>query len=92
MYDEMDIDVMIGISEEELPTGREIPVVKKTEETLEDLGIEQVAEPEVQKELKVEAKTYTAPAPEAVRAPEPVPVEKKHRGITEVLVGLVKRA
>ena len=34
MYDEMDIDVMIGISEEELPTGREIPVVKKPEETL----------------------------------------------------------
>ena len=92
MYDEMDIDVMIGISEEELPTGREIPVVKKTEETLEDLGIEQVAEPEVQKELMVEAKAYTAPDPEAVRAPEPVPVEKKHRGITEVLVGLVKRA
>ena len=44
------------------------------------------------KELKVEAKAYTAPDPEAVRAPEPVPVEKKHRGITEVLVGLVKRA
>ena len=33
MCDEMDIDVMIGISEEELPTVREIPVVKKTEGT-----------------------------------------------------------
>ncbi|MCR5226508.1 MAG: hypothetical protein K6E27_04790 [Eubacterium sp.] len=91
MYEEMDIDVMIGISDEELPTGREIPVAKK-EESLEDLGIDQVAEPEKKEELKVEAKEYTAPDPEEVRAPEPVPVEKKHRGITEVLVGLVKRA
>ena len=92
MYDEMDIDVMIGISDEELPTGREIPVAEKKEESLKDLGIEQVAEPEKKVELKVEAKEYTAPDPEEVRAPEPVPVEKKHRGITEVLVGLVKRA
>ena len=27
-----------------------------------------------------------------IEAVEPAPVEKKHRGITEVLVGLVKRA
>ena len=155
MYDEMDIDVMIGISDDELPTGLEIPVIVKeakeevkeeskieeskveeskkeskieskkeskieeakaeseleeikTEDSkveelnlddiLADFGVQQVAEPEpeikteLKTELKVKAKEYTAPDPESVRAPEPVPVEKRHRGITEVLVGLVKRA
>ncbi len=138
MYDEMDIDVMIGISDDELPTGLEIPVIVKeakeevkeeskveeskveeskaeseleeikTEDSkveelnlddiLADFGVQQVAEPEpeikteLKTELRVKAKEYTAPDPEPVRAPEPVPVEKRHRGITEVLVGLVKRA
>lgn len=66
MYEEMDIDVMLGFSDEELPSAIEFSVVEKTEETTEDYGMEQ--------------------------AVEPAPVEKKHRGITEVLVGLVKRA
>ena len=70
MYEEMDIDVMLGFSDEELPSAIEFSVVEKTEETpeetTEDVGMEQ--------------------------AVEPAPVEKKHRGITEVLVGLVKRA
>ena len=74
MYEEMDIDVMLGFSDEELSSAIEFSVVEKTEETpeetpeetTEDFGMEQ--------------------------AVEPAPVEKKHRGITEVLVGLVKRA
>ena len=70
MYEEMDIDVMLGFSDEELPSAIEFSVVEKTEETpeetTEDFGMEQ--------------------------AVEPAPVEKKHRGITELLFTLIKKA
>ncbi|SEP72330.1 hypothetical protein SAMN02910369_00463 [Lachnospiraceae bacterium NE2001] len=82
MYDEMDIDFMMSITDEELPTPPEIPMVDK-EDSLEDLGIEEMREPEVIKEIKEEIADYEEPAPEAAHT------VKKRRGITEVLVGLV---
>ena len=53
MYDEMDIDVMIGISDDELPTGLEIPVIVKEakEEVKEESKVE-----ESKKESKIESK------------------------------------
>lgn len=70
MFDEMDIDVMMGFSDEdfsaELDLSEEETTEEMTEDTMEDFDDDQ----------------------EAISAP----VEKKHRGITEVLVGLVRRA
>ena len=70
MFDEMDIDVMMGFGDEELSTDLDISVAEKTEETQEKMPEDLDINQEV----------------------APVPIEKKHRGITEVLVGLVKRA
>ena len=70
MFEEMDIDVMMGFSDEDLSVDLDFSEEEMTEEmseeTMEDLDIDQEV--------------------------APAPVEKKHRGITEVLVGLVRRA
>ena len=70
MFDEMDIDVMMGFSDEDLSVEIDCSEEELTEEFAEDTMEDTYIDQEV----------------------TPAPVEKKHRGITEVLVGLVRRA